>query len=443
MQQRSDKAPPAAASEEKEAEKSTSRSRRAKSGSSGTDSKKRTSKKSAEAKQQSSAAAESSASSSVESVQNAENTSAKEAQAQKPKKKRRLFLVLQGILLLLVIAIGVTFYMQLKSLNNYLVPLRSEPYVLESGATARIVVADLAGDRYPKPVLWAYVKLNADKLSHIQKGRYAIDGITPLYELLNNMTRGDVMEQKPMTVALVEGMNVGQIEKRIAAQDELKQDAAECFKKPKKFQEETLTKEDLEFLGGARDTLEGLLMPATYPYFKDDSAKAMLQRALRSMVQYLRLNFPKEPEEGLLKTPYEVLILASIVEKETSLESEKPLIAGVFYNRLKKGMRLQTDASVMYGVSPDFRGPLKLSQLKKDTPYNTYTRTGLPPTPIAMPSASAIDAVLHPDKTNAIYFVAKSYDPRDGHNFASSLSEHNRNVAAYKKSVREYKRQQK
>ncbi|MBO8414868.1 MAG: endolytic transglycosylase MltG [Proteobacteria bacterium] len=435
MQQRSDKTPLAAASTDKEAPANTSRSRRG--GSAGSRRRTSTSKKPAEGKPQSAAPA-SSADSKAELKQDGSA-----GKAAKPKQKRRLLLMLQGVLLLIVICIGVTFYLQLQSLDNYLVPLRSEPYELESGATARTVVNDLAGDRYPKVVLWAYVKLNADKLSHIQKGQYAIDGITPLAELLQNMTRGDVLEQEPMTVAIVEGMNIGQIEKRLSAQDELKQDAAECFKKPKDFQEETLSKEDLEFLGGAKDTLEGLLMPATYPYFKDDSAKAMLQRALRSMVQYLRLNFPKEPEEGLLQTPYEVLILASIVEKETSLESEKPLIAGVFFNRLKKGMRLQTDAAVMYGVSPDFKGPLKASQLKQDTPYNTYTRTGLPPTPIAMPSATAIDAVLHPAKTDAIYFVAKSYDPRDGHNFASSLREHNRNVAAYKQSVREYKRSQK
>lgn len=436
MQQRSDKTPPAAASTDKEASANTSRSRRG--GSAGSRRRASHSKKPAEGKLQSAAPA-----SSADSKAELKQTDSAGKQAAKPKQKRRLLLMLQGVLLLLVICIGVTFYLQLQSLDNYLVPLRSEPYELESGATARTVVNDLAGDRYPKVVLWAYVKLNADKLSHIQKGQYAIDGITPLAELLQNMTRGDVLEQEPMTVAIVEGMNIGQIEKRLSAQDELKQDAAECFKKPKDFQEETLSKEDLEFLGGAKETLEGLLMPATYPYFKDDSAKAMLQRALRSMVQYLRLNFPKEPEEGLLQTPYEVLILASIVEKETSLESEKPLIAGVFFNRLKKGMRLQTDAAVMYGVSPDFKGPLKASQLKQDTPYNTYTRTGLPPTPIAMPSATAIDAVLHPARTDAIYFVAKSYDPRDGHNFASSLREHNRNVAAYKQSVREYKRSQK
>ena len=152
--------------------------------------------------------------------------------------------------------------------------------------------------------------------------------------------------------------------------------------------------------------------------------------------------WPLRSDKQMLKDPYEALILASIVERESSLRSEQPLIAGVFFNRLKKGMKLQTDPAVMYGVEPGFRGPLKRSQLEKDTPYNTYTRIGLPPTPIAMPGKDAVQAVLHPSSTKALYFVAKGPDPQDGHNFAETLRQHNRNVAEYRKNVREYKKQQ-
>ena len=144
--------------------------------------------------------------------------------------------------------------------------------------------------------------------------------------------------------------------------------------------------------------------------------------------------------DKVVSTPYQVLIMASLVERESSLEEERTLIAGVFLNRLRKGMMLQTDPAVMYGVSPDFRGPLLRSQLKRDTPYNTYTRAGLPPTPIAMPSESSIMAVLHPARTKALYFVAKGPDPDDGHVFSETLAQHNKAVREYRRAVRAYKK---
>ncbi len=345
------------------------------------------------------------------------------------------FCILAGSLL-------VAFYLQLKSLNDYAVPPRAEPYTLEAGMNARDVISDLAGDNFNQAVIWAYVKLNQDKFSKIQKGRYLINGTLSVAELLRQMSQGKIMEVKPFTVTLVEGMNVAMVEKRLQAASDLDFDAASCFSRPASFIKHTLTQEQLDFIGGEKDTLEGLLLPATYPYFKDDGARAIVARALRSMVLLLMREWPQRADKKTLADPYQALILASIVERESAIASEQVQIAGVFYNRLKKGMRLQTDPAVMYGVSPGFRGPLRQSHLKQDGPYNTYTRVGLPPTPIAMPSASAVRAVLHPSSTNALYFVAKSYDPRDGHNFANSLKEHNRNVAAYKRSVRQYKRAQ-
>ena len=133
------------------------------------------------------------------------------------------------------------------------------------------------------------------------------------------------------------------------------------------------------------------------------------------------------------------MILASIIERESSIGAERNKIAAVFYNRLKRGMMLQTDPAVMYGVSPDFKGPLTRSQLRKDTPYNTYTRAGLTPTPISMPGAESIQAALHPEKSDALYFVAKSHDPKDGHIFSNSLQEHNKAVSQYRKKVKEYR----
>ena len=229
--------------------------------------------------------------------------------------------------------------------------------------------------------------------------------------------------------------------KRIKRFEDLPADA-EFEKKiddPKKFLADTLTDKELEAIGGIHDSLEGLLFPATYPYFEKDTDLSMVKKALKHMASYMEKEWPKRDQSILLKDPYEALILASIIERESSIGAERNKIAAVFYNRLKKGMMLQTDPAVMYGVSPDFKGPLTRSQLRKDTPYNTYTRTGLTPTPISMPGAESIQAALHPEKSDALYFVAKSHDPKDGHIFSNSLQEHNKAVSQYRKKVKEYR----
>ena len=138
-------------------------------------------------------------------------------------------------------------------------------------------------------------------------------------------------------------------------------------------------------------------------------------------------------------TPEEALTLASIVEKETGIASERPLVASVFINRLEQGMRLQTDPTVIYGITKGQgtlgRG-LRQSELQRETPYNTYVINGLPPTPIANPGKASIEAVLNPEQSNYIFFVAKTLNPADGHVFAATLNEHNRNVAAYRELER-------
>jgi UPF0755 protein len=139
------------------------------------------------------------------------------------------------------------------------------------------------------------------------------------------------------------------------------------------------------------------------------------------MERYLAEAWAARDEDLPLNTPYEALTLASIVEKETGVAEERPVIAGVFIRRLKKGMRLQTDPTVIYGLGDRFDGNLRASDLRSDTPYNTYTRDGLPPTPIAMPGAASIHAVLHPDNGDALFFVA---DGTGGHYFSRTLKEH-------------------
>jgi UPF0755 protein len=174
--------------------------------------------------------------------------------------------------------------------------------------------------------------------------------------------------------------------------------------------------------------LEGWLLPETYHYQSGDSDKQIVLRAYQSMKTKLDQAWSTRDKNLPFKTPYEALILASIVEKETGFAAERPKIAGVFIRRIKIGMRLQTDPTVIYGIGQSYDGNIRKRDLLKMTSYNTYTINGLPPTPIALPSKEAIDAVMHPEKTKALYFVAKGGGE---HHFSNSLIEHNRAVNKY------------
>jgi UPF0755 protein len=181
-------------------------------------------------------------------------------------------------------------------------------------------------------------------------------------------------------------------------------------------------------LGKAGVHPEGRFFPDTYKYGAGTTDIALLKQAYDRMEQTLEKEW-EERDKGLpSQTPYEALIMASIVEKETGIPEERPRIAGVFVNRLKKGMRLQTDPTVIYGLGQSFDGNLRRRDLRHDTPYNTYTRKGLPPTPIAMPGGDAIRAALHPAKTDHRYFVSRG---NGTHKFSSSLKEHQKAVVEY------------
>lgn len=175
---------------------------------------------------------------------------------------------------------------------------------------------------------------------------------------------------------------------------------------------------------------EGRFYPDTYSYTAETTDLAILREAFGKMQRVLAREWTNRDSGLPYDTPYQALIMASIVEKETASPKERPEIAGVFINRLHKHMRLQTDPTVIYGMGDAFHGDLRKSDLRRDTPYNTYTRRGLPPTPIAMPGEAAIHASLHPANTQALYFVSRG----DGtHVFSDTLEEHNRAVAFYQK----------
>ena len=173
---------------------------------------------------------------------------------------------------------------------------------------------------------------------------------------------------------------------------------------------------------------EGRFLPETYQFPRGSTDLEFLRRAYLGMEQALAEAWERRAKDLPLDSPYEALILASIVEKETGLASERARIAGVFVRRLKRGMRLQTDPTVIYGLGEGFDGNLRRKDLRTDTAYNTYTRQGLPPTPICLPGLDAIEAVLHPDEGNSLYFVARG----DGsHEFSDTLKAHNRAVRKY------------
>ncbi|MDZ4210126.1 MAG: endolytic transglycosylase MltG, partial [Methylotenera sp.] len=186
--------------------------------------------------------------------------------------------------------------------------------------------------------------------------------------------------------------------------------------------------EILKLMGSEYSIAEGLFFPDTYYFDRNTTDTVILKRSYDAMQSKLKVAWERR-EAGLpYKNSYEALIMASIVEKETGKASERPMIAGVFINRLRIGMRLQTDPTVIYGMGAQYNGNIRKKDLLTDTPYNTYTRNGLPPSPIAMPGMAAIEAALHPEKTKALYFVGKG----DGsHAFSNNLEDHNRAVVKY------------
>ena len=186
----------------------------------------------------------------------------------------------------------------------------------------------------------------------------------------------------------------------------------------------------MNLLGRPGQHPEGRFFPDTYTYAKGTSDVAVLKRAMRAMDKRLAAAWAQRSPQAAVKTADEALILASIVEKETGKAAERPLVAAVFNNRLRAGMPLQTDPTVIYGLGPSFSGNLRKKDLQTDTPWNTYTRPGLPPTPIAMPGKASLLAAVQPAPTDAMYFVSRG----DGSShFSANLDEHNRAVNKYQR----------
>ncbi len=284
---------------------------------------------------------------------------------------------------------------------------------MPAGAVAQAIVD--AGVKTNPTWLYAWFRLSGDARK-IKAGSY---------EILRNMTPRSLLaqlvlgEEAFLTVTLVEGWTFSQVREALSKAEQLK---------PKTLGLEG--DEIMNNLGRAGLHPEGRFFPDTYTYAKGSSDMAVLKRALKSMDEHLEAAWKQRPANSPLKSPEQALILASIVEKETGKGADRPLIGGVFNNRLRIGMMLQTDPTVIYGMGKKFDGNLRKRDLQTDTPWNTYTRPGLPPTPIAMPGQAALMAAVKPAPTKALYFVARG----DGASqFSETLAEHNRAVNKFQR----------
>jgi UPF0755 protein len=265
---------------------------------------------------------------------------------------------------------------------------------------------------------WAFVLLARalGKAALIKPGNYQLDAPTNPLQLLDIISNGRVEQTQ---ISIIEGWSFKQLRAALNAEPALLHDSMPLS-----------NAEILQRIGATETEAEGLFFPDTYRTASGSSDFVILKQAYQLLKAHLQESWQTRAPNLPLSTPYQALILASIVEKETGQASDRPMIAAVFINRLREKMLLQTDPTVIYGMGEQFDGNLRKRDLLTDTPYNTYTRAGLTPTPIALPGLASIQAALHPAVSDALYFVAKG----DGSSyFSNNLTEHNNAVNRFQK----------
>ena len=341
------------------------------------------------------------------------------------RKRKRHFGVL--FLLLMMVAGASAFWVWQRYTGFADAPLSGieagESVVIEPGDSLPVVLRKLreSGVSDGEVVEWRVLARQLGADGKLQVGEYALEPGTSPRELLEAMRDGKGIQRR---FTIVEGWNIRELRAALATATPLEQAAAE-------LDDAALMKA----LGHAGQHPEGRFLPETYLYTRGDSDLDVLRRANAAMDQALAAAWAKRQPGSVLKTADEMLVLASIVEKETGIAAERPQIAGLFVQRLKIGMRLQTDPTVIYGIGPGYDGNIRSRDLLTDTPYNTYTRAGLPPTPIAMPGVDALDAVARPEASAFLYFVAVG-DGSGRHLFARTYAEHQANVSTYLQKYR-------
>ncbi|MDH3621146.1 MAG: endolytic transglycosylase MltG [Gammaproteobacteria bacterium] len=341
---------------------------------------------------------------------------------------KRIALLVLVALFLLLFAVAVGAYKMNRFMDSAVnLPEGEATFEIAPGSSFSTVAGNLVSQGIIEDDFWyrLYARQTGEA-SGIQAGEYKLEvGATPR-SLLEQFTRGSV---QLYSFTIIEGWNYRDLLKALHENEAIV---------------ESMTDEDwpafLESLGATVTHPEGLFLPETYRIPRNTTDRQLLTQAYELMQDVLGEEWQGKGEEAPVSTPYEALVLASIVEKETARADERPRIAGVFARRLDERMRLQTDPTVIYGIGASFDGNLTRKHLQTDTPYNTYTRHGLPPTPIAMPGRAAINAVLHPAAGEELYFVATGLG--DGsHKFSATKDEHDAAVAEYLKRLRQQRRE--
>ena len=322
------------------------------------------------------------------------------------------------------IVLLVVFYFSAKiysEMHSEITLSQPENIIFTRGSSIRtlankLIEKDLLQD---KKYFLIWGKINRQE-TRLQAGEYVISPGMSLAQLLDDMVVGKVVQHE---IALIEGFTFRQVLKVIQQDPKIT------------LELENLSDDEImKALGHEGEHPEGRFYPDTYYISRGITDTELLKRAYNRMQDILEEEW-QQREQGLpYKTAYEALIMASIVEKESAVAAERPLIAGLFVNRLRKKMRLQTDPTVIYGIE-NYDGNIRFRDLRKDTPYNTYTRSGLPPTPIALAGREAIRATLHPDKTEYLYFVAYG-DGSGRHVFSTNLKDHEKAVDKYQRKKR-------
>ena len=330
-------------------------------------------------------------------------------------KRKALYIIVSAALLLATVFFAYDIFYHVYQ------PLRFASkidYHLKPGTSVRQLAHQLyVQDIIRRPYYFeAYARLRGLDVK-LQAGEYVIEPGVSTIQILALMRKGAVRQY---SFTIIEGWTFKQVITALHAEKLFKHEIAVAAN----------DNEIMALLGYRGEHPEGRFYPDTYYFARDTSEITILKRAYSKMEKILQRQWQQRSENLPIKNAYEALILASIVERESALASERSLVAAVFINRLNQGMRLQTDPTVIYGMGEQYDGDIRFRDLRHDTPYNTYTRSGLPPTPIAMPSEVAIHASLHPADSPVVYFVAKG-ESDGSHQFSTTLSEHNAAVARY------------
>ena len=330
---------------------------------------------------------------------------------------RRWFKRLTLLLVACVALAGAGLYLYVKQELKFTPAPKT--FDLKLGSSLRTVARELTAlGVLREPILFEILGRVRGDAPNIKSGNYEIESpITPL-TLLQKLTRGDATQS---AIRFIDGWTFKQVREALDTHEALTHETRD------------LSSETIAHKLGVEDgQIEGWIFPESYYFSRGTSDWAVLRRAYRLMQTHLSAQWSQRTPTLPLSSPYEALILASIVEKETGKTADRPMVSSVLVNRLRLGMRLQTDPTVIYGMGEAFNGNLRRRDLQVDTPWNTYTRTGLPPTPIAIPGLASLQAAIHPTESKMLYFVAFG----DGSSqFSQTLDEHNAAVTKYQRTL--------